>query len=141
MAEPVSSRVVRWSKRGDRILLLGIDYSTTADPSNEVAQAVADANYPSIIRTMPVAAYAANGDAVIDATAFFMEGVTEFQARGAVGGRGLAADRSFLEKAVSFPDNINVESTLTFTGNEAAALFVGLGVVRNDEAARASNHV
>jgi hypothetical protein len=116
----VSSRVVRWTKRGDRILLIGVDYSTVADPSNEVAQAVADANYPSIIRAMPVEAYAANGDAVVNATAFFMEGVTEFQARGAVGGRGLAADRSFLDKAVSFPENINVESTLTFTGAEAA---------------------
>lgn len=116
----VSSRVVRWVKRGDRILLLGIDYSTTADPNSEVAQAVADANYPSIIRTMPVEAYAANGDAVVNATAFFMDGVPEFAARGAVGGRGLAADRSFLERAISFPDNINVESTLTFTGNEAA---------------------
>ena len=116
----VSSHVVRWTKRGDRILLLGVDYSTTADPTLEVAQAVADANYPSIIRTMPVMAYAPNGDAVVDATSFFMEGVTEFQARAAVGGRGLAADRSFLESAKSFPDNINVESTLTFTGNEAA---------------------
>ena len=117
----VSSHVVRWVKRGDRILLLGVDYSTTADPANEVAQAVADANYPSIIRAMPVMAYAANGDAVVDATTFFMEGVTEFQARGAVGGRGLAADRSFLETAQAFPDNINVESTLTFTGADAAA--------------------
>jgi hypothetical protein len=116
----VSSRVVRWTKRGDRILLLGIDYSTTADPASEVAQAVAAANYPSIIRSLPVWAYGPNGEAVIDATAFFMEGVTEFQARGAVGGRGLAADRSFLERAISFPDNINVESTLTFTGNENA---------------------
>ena len=118
--QAVSSRVVRWVKRGDRILLLGIDYSTRAGDDKEVAQAVADANYPSIIRTMPVDAYAPNGDAVINATAFFMEGVTEFQARGAVGGRGLAADRSFLEKAVSFPDNINVESTLTFTGADNA---------------------
>jgi hypothetical protein len=116
--QQISSRVVRWTKRGDRILLIGVDYSTTADPSSEVAQAVADANYPSIIRSMPVMAYGPNGEAVIDATAFFMEGVTEFQARAAVGGRGLAADRSFLEKATSFPDNINVESTLTFTGNE-----------------------
>ncbi len=117
----VSSRVVRWVKRGDRILLLGIDYSTTADPMSEVAQAVADANYPAIIRTMPVEAYASNGDAVINATTFFLDGVPEFQARGAVGGRGVAADRSFLERAVSFPDNINVESTLTFTGADAAA--------------------
>ncbi|MBP8273692.1 MAG: zinc-dependent metalloprotease, partial [Acidobacteria bacterium] len=117
--QSISSRVVRWVKRGDRILLLGIDYSTTADPTSEVAQAVADANYPSIIRTMPVEAYAPNGDAVVNATAFFLDGVPEFAARGTVGGRGLAADRSFLERAISFPDNINVESTLTFTGAEA----------------------
>lgn len=118
--ESISSRVVRWTKRGDRILLLGIDYSTTADPTTEVAQAVADANYPSIIRAMPVMAYSPAGDAVVDATPFFLDGVAEFQARAAVGGRGLAADRSFLESARSFPDNINVESTLTFTGNENA---------------------
>ena len=114
----VSSNVVRWTKRGDRILLQGVNYSITADPSDPVAGAVADANYPAIIRTLPVAAYGPNGEAVVDVTTFFMEGVPEFAARGAVGGRGVAADRSFLERAVSFPENINVEATLTFTGAE-----------------------
>jgi hypothetical protein len=119
--QSVSSRVVRWVKRGDRILLESRDYSITADPNNEVAAAVAAANYPAIIRTLPVAAYAANGDAVVDVTTLFMEGAPEFSARGAVGGRGMDATRSFLERAVSFPENINVEATLTFTGAEAAA--------------------
>ena len=113
--------MVRWTKRGDRILLQGVNYSITADPSDPVAGAVADANYPAIIRTLPVAAYGPNGEAVVDVTTFFMEGVPEFAARGAVGGRGMAADRSFLERAVSFPENINVEATLTFTGAEAGA--------------------
>jgi hypothetical protein len=116
----VSSRVVRWVKRGDRILLQGVDYSITGGSDALVALAVANANYPSIIRTLPVAAYAANGDAVVDVTALVMEGgVPEFSARGAIGGRGVATDRSFLERAVSFPENINVEATLTFTGADA----------------------
>ena len=123
----VSSNVVRWTKRGDRILLQGVNYSITADPSDPVAGAVADANYPAIIRTLPVAAYGPNGEAVVDVTTFFMEGVPEFAARGAVGGRGMAADRSFLERAVSFPENINVEATLTFPGAEAGAAGGGGG--------------
>jgi len=116
----VSSRVVRWTKRGDRLLLLNVDYSISAGDDPAVAIAVADANYPAIIRSLPVLAYAANGDAVVDATLFFMEGtggqgVPEFSARGAVGGRGSDASRSFLERAVSFPENVNVEATITFT--------------------------
>ena len=115
----VASRVVRWVARGDRILLQAIDYSVIADPSDPVAMAVEDSNYPSIIRTLPVAAYAPSGDPVVDVTAFFTSDVPEFSARGAVGGRGLAADRTFLERAISFPGNINVEATLTFTGGAA----------------------
>ena len=115
----VSSRVVRWVQKGDRVLLQSIDYSVVADPKDPVAMAVEDSNYPSIIRTLPVAAYAPSGDPVIDVTAFFMTDIPEFSARGAVGGRGLATDRSFLERAVSFPTNINVEATLTYTGGAA----------------------
>jgi hypothetical protein len=45
----------------------------------------------------------------------------EFRAAGAIGGRGVATDRSFLESAVSFPENVNVEAMLTFTGGAADA--------------------
>jgi hypothetical protein len=120
--QQVSSRVVRWVKRGDRILLINMDYSITADPSDPVSIAVADANYPAIIRTLPVAAYAASGDPVVDVTALVMDGQgapPEFSARGAIGGRGTDATRSFLERALSFPENVNIEATLTYTGAAA----------------------
>ena len=45
-----------------------------------------------------------------------MTDVPEFSVRGRIGGRGYDATRSFLEKAVSFPENVNVEVTQTFTG-------------------------
>ncbi len=63
-----ASRVVRWHQRGDRILLQDINFSITADPANPVAQAVADANYPAIIRTLHVLAYSPSGDPVVDVT-------------------------------------------------------------------------
>jgi hypothetical protein len=117
--QDVSSHVVRWVAKGDRILLQEIDYSVVADPSLPIRIAVDDANYPAIIRTFPVAAYAPNGDPVIDVTQIFTTDVPEFSARGAVGGRGVANDRTFLERAASFPENINVEVMVTFTGGAA----------------------
>src|SRR5205823_3708819 len=114
-------RVVRWVQKGDRVLLQNIDYSVVADPSTPIAEAVDDANYPTIIRAFNVAAYAPSGDPVIDVTPLFMTDVPEFSVRTRVGGRGFDASRSFLEKAVSFPENIDVEVTQTFTAADTAA--------------------
>jgi len=119
--QAAGTRVIRWVPRGDRILILDIDYSVIADDTNPIAQAVGDSNNPSIIRTLNVAAYSPTGDPVVEVTPLFTTDVPEFSVRARVGGRGLAADRTFLEKAVSFPENINVEATQTFTGAEPAA--------------------
>jgi len=79
--QEVSNRVVRWSKRGDRLLLQSIDYSITGEDDPDVSKAVADANYPAIIATLPIAAYTDAKDAsVVDLTNFFMDGVAEFRA-------------------------------------------------------------
>ena len=50
-----------------------------------------------------------------------MTDVPEFSVRGRIGGRGFDGTRSFLEKAVSFPENVNVEVTQTFTAGDAPA--------------------
>ena len=121
------SRVVRWVTKGDRVLLLNIDYTVVADNSTPIAAAVDDANYPTIIRAFNVAAYSPSGDPVIDVTQLFMTDVPEISVRGRIGGRGYDASRSFLEKAVSFPENINVEITQTFTGGADAGAAGGGG--------------
>lgn len=119
--QAAGNRVIRWSPRGDRVLMLDINYSNIADPSTPISQAVADANNPTIIRAFNVAAYNAQQDPVIDVTQLFTTEVPEFSVRGRIGGRGFDANRTFLEKAVSFPENINVEVLQTFTGGDAAA--------------------
>jgi hypothetical protein len=129
--QSAGSRVVRWIAKGDRVLLLNLDYSVVADTSNPVAMAVEDANYPAIIRAFNVAAYSPTGDPVVDVTQLFMTDVPEFSVRGRIGGRGYDGSRSFLEKAVSFPENVNVEVTQTFTaGDTPGGAGRGGGVAR-----------
>ena len=119
--QAAGSRVVRWMLKGDRVVLETIDYSVIADPSTPIAAAVDDANYPTIIRVFNVAAYAPSGDPVIDVTPLFMTDVAEISVRGRLGARGFDPARSFIEHVVSFPENVEVDATQTFTTTEPTA--------------------
>ena len=118
--QPVGSRVVRWELSGNRVLLREVDYSVIADPSEPLSRNVANSNNPPIVRAFNVAAFSPTEDPVIEVTQLFLTDVPEFSARGRIGGRGMDATRTFLEKVVSFPENINVEVNQTFTGGAAA---------------------
>jgi hypothetical protein len=113
--QAAGTRVVRWDLHNNRVLLKLIDYSIVADGSKPIARAVADANNPAIARAINVAAFSEAGDPVIDVTSLFTTEVPELSVRGRVGGRGFDAARTFLEKVVSFPENINVEVSQTYT--------------------------
>ena len=108
---------MRWVTRGDRVLLLNVDYTLVADaasPLNETA------NYPAIIRTFNVAAYAPSGDPVIDVTPIFITDVPEFSGRGERRRPGHGREPHVpRERAVAFPQNINVEVTATYTSAAA----------------------
>src|SRR5262249_24778488 len=82
------------------------------------AQAVRAANNDSIIRSFYIESLDKNGkddSVVIDVTSLFTTEVTEFSARTRLRARGFDASRSFIERVVSFPQNIEVEATHTFT--------------------------
>jgi hypothetical protein len=113
--QSAGNRVVRWELMGNRVLLKVIDYSIVADPSKPIARAVADANNPAIVRAFNVAAFAPSGDPVIEVTDLFTTEVPELSVRGRIGARGFDQNRTFLEKVVSFPENINVEVSQTYT--------------------------
>ena len=108
--QAVGSRVVRWVRRAIACCSRTSTTASSPIPTQPIAEAVADANNPAIIRAFNVAAYAPNGDPVIDVTPLFMTDVAGvLGARRASAAAGMDATRSFLEKAVSFPENINVE--------------------------------
>ena len=113
--QALGRRVVRWERSGNRVLLRSVSYDVVADPDTEIARAVEAANYNPIIMAFNVEAFGPDEAPVIDVTRLFTSEVPEFSARQRLGARGFDASRSFLEKTVAFPENINVEVTQTYT--------------------------
>ncbi len=109
------NRVIRWQQRDDKVLLRLINYDVVADPDAPVSQAVADSNNPAIAQSFDVATTSPSGDPVIDVTSLFTREVPELSVRTRLNARGFDADRSFIEKVVSFPMNVNVEVSQTYT--------------------------
>jgi hypothetical protein len=109
------------------VLLRLVDYGLVADPSAAIARAVADATNPAIIRVFNVAAFSPAGDPVIEVTPLFLTEIPELSVRGRIGARGFDQNRTLLEKVVSFPENINVEVSQTYTAPVDAGRAAGPG--------------
>jgi hypothetical protein len=113
--QAAGNRVVRWERRGNRVFLRNVAYDVVADAAQPIAQAVKAANNDTILMAFNVEAIGKDDAAVIDVTRLFTTEVPEFSARARVRSRQFDANRSFIERAVSFPENIEVEATHTYT--------------------------
>ncbi|HJT67368.1 MAG TPA: zinc-dependent metalloprotease [Pyrinomonadaceae bacterium] len=113
--QAAGNRVVKWERKGNRILLRNVSYDVVADPSLPVSRAVQAANNDTIIMAFNIEAFGKDDSAVIDVTRLFTTEVTEFSARTRLRARGFDASRSFIEKTKSFPTNIEVEVSQTYT--------------------------
>jgi hypothetical protein len=114
-------RTLRWDRSGNRIILRSPSFAIVADTSAPVYRAVEAANYPPIIAVFNVEAYGPDSAAVIDVTRLYTTSIPEFAAiRGTLDER-----RSFIENALAFPDNIEIEATQT--GTPAATPGLGGG--------------
>jgi hypothetical protein len=113
--------VVRWERYNNRVLLRSVSYEIVADPKLPVSRAVQAANNNPIIMSFWIEALGKDEAPVIDVTRLFTTEVTEFSARTRLRARGFDANRSFIERIVSFPTNIEVEATHTFTSPPDAA--------------------
>jgi predicted Zn-dependent protease with MMP-like domain len=106
---------VKWERKGNRILLRNVSYDVVADPRLPVSRAVQAANNDTIIMAFNIEALGKDDSAVIDVSRLFTTEVTEFSARTRLRARGFDASRSFIEKTKSFPTNIEVEVSQTYT--------------------------
>jgi hypothetical protein len=114
-----SERAIRWERVGNRIVLRAPSYSIVADSTLAIHRAIVNASYPPILATFDVLAYGPDSAAVIDVTRLFTTAVPEFAAlKGSVDPK-----RSFIESAVAFPDNVEIEATQTVgpTQNQLAS--------------------
>ncbi len=113
--QAAGNRVVKWERKGNRILLRSVAYDVVADPKLPVSRAVQAANNDTIIMAFNIEAFGKDDSAVIDVGRLFTTEVTEFSARTRLRARGFDTSRSFIEKTKSFPTNIEVEVSQTYT--------------------------
>ena len=119
--QAAGNRVVKWDRHNNRVLLRGVSYELVADPKLPINKAVQAANNNTIIMSFFIEALGKDEAPVIDVTRLFTTEVSEFSARTRLRARGFDASRSFIERCVTFPQNIEVEATHTFTSPPEAA--------------------
>ena len=119
--QAAGNRVLRFERRENRIVLRGISYEIMAsDTTSPVAGAVQASNVHPIIATFNVEAYGPDSAAVIDVTRLFTQPPPELSPGQRIGtGYTVDPTRSWIERVASFPDNVNVYSTLTFAQGNA----------------------
>ena len=116
------SSIVRFDRSGPRVLLVAPNYNFRAITSNpDERLAVKDAFAESTLWGFEVAAEDGNR-VLVDATSFFLRDVhqvTNTLQRGQQGSYRLDPTRSafYLPNTKNFPQNTEVETTLTFTGD------------------------
>ncbi|OLE61133.1 MAG: hypothetical protein AUG10_02425 [Gemmatimonadetes bacterium 13_1_20CM_2_70_10] len=128
--ENLDSRVVRWQRMGNRVLLRSVSYDLVADSSTPVSRAVRLSNLEPVLISFDVAAFSPNADSnlVIEVTRLFTTDVPELTARRAFRLRRLDPARSLVESARSFPTNIDVKALHTFE-NDSVPGDRGLGTM------------
>ena len=125
--QAAGNRVVRWERRGDRIFLRAIAYDVVADSGAPIARAVDAANYSPIVMAFNIEAIGKDDAPVIEVTRLFTTDVPEFSGRTRVGARAFDANRSFVERTVSFPENVEIEATHTYNNPPEPATAGGRG--------------
>jgi Spy/CpxP family protein refolding chaperone len=112
--QAVGNGVVRWERRDNRIFLRSVSYSMIADSTRPEYDAVRNANVDPIIATFNIESFGPDSAAVIDVSRLFTQPPPELGVGTRIQGN-LDQTRSWIERAVPFPENVNVYSTLTFT--------------------------
>jgi hypothetical protein len=113
--EQVTDRVVRWEQLGNRILFRMVSFQIQADSNLPVYRAVQLSNQPAILMSFNVAAWSpTDSNAVIDATPLYTTDVQELNNRQRFRGRRLDPARSVIERARTFPENVEVSALQTF---------------------------
>src|SRR5207302_11157687 len=91
-----------------------------SDTLSPVAGAVAASNVHPILAIFNVESYGPDSAAVIDVSRLFTQPPTELSpANRVAAGYTIDATRSWIEHVSSFPDNVNVSSTLTLQAGAA----------------------
>lgn len=106
--------LVRWVKDQNKILLRAISTQISADSTTAVYQTVRASNFEAILAAFDIEVWNPDSSAVvIDATPLYTTDVAELSPRRRYMGRRIDPARSYIERARSFPENVEIRSVLT----------------------------
>lgn len=119
---PLAENVVRFSRRGNRVLLRAVDYGLRAEADDDGTKTNVEANtVMTIIASFSVQAEGPNGTVVIDVSSTFLGNPNDFGVTRPTPGASPDPSRSFVEKVKAFPTNIEVDTTQTLNAPPAGA--------------------
>jgi len=121
-----TNALLRFERKENRVLVRAVNYrNVSSDTANRINRAMPIIQFYPIIAAFNIDAYGADSAAVIDVTRMFTGGVQELAALG----QRAAVDptRSFIERAVSFEKNVEIEASQTFTAAPTPGAPPGFG--------------
>ncbi|OYV65031.1 MAG: hypothetical protein B7Z72_12600, partial [Gemmatimonadetes bacterium 21-71-4] len=102
-------RTLRWDRVGDHVVLRSPSFNITADSTQSVYRSVESSNFAPIIAMFPIETWGPDSAPVIDVTRLFTTSIPEIAAiRGTID-----ATRSYIERVVSFPENVEIQAAQT----------------------------
>src|SRR6266700_472551 len=114
--EEISDRIVVWERMGNKVFLRIVSYAMRADSTQPVSRAVRLSNIAPIIMSFDVASWhVPDSNAVIEVTKLFTTDVAELNLhQSGIRIRRMDPARSVIDRARSFPRNIEVSALQTF---------------------------
>jgi len=117
-------QVIRWQKKGNKILLRSVSYNSVASFEDPIYESVRNNNFEPIIKTFDIKTMSKDSSSyVFDVKSMFtseipmISPVNDAQKK-RFGIRGVDGSRSFIEDINAFPENINVKHVLTYSGSK-----------------------
>ena len=113
---PITSKVVRWERRNDAIMLRLVNHNLRAEKGTPIAIAVKASSLEAIVMSFPIVTFNEEKDKtpVIDVSGFFLGDVTEFSPKRSLNAQSLDKKRSFISSVKSFPKNIETRVMATY---------------------------
>jgi hypothetical protein len=121
----VDNRVVRWSRRGNKINLEVVRYEIAADQEGGIDRAVEITTLPTLLRTFEIVGRGSKGEAIIDVTPLFITEPPSGFALGFMkffGTQQIDPKRSYIDGVKAFPRNVGVRFYQTWVAERSQLL-------------------
>ncbi|MFL5580405.1 MAG: zinc-dependent metalloprotease, partial [Gemmatimonadaceae bacterium] len=106
---------LRFDRVGNRVVVRAPQFDIVADTTQSVWNSVVASNYPPILAVLNVETWGPDSAAVVDVTRLFTSYIPDISAIRVANPQQFDRERSFIERAIAFPENIEIEATQTGT--------------------------